>query len=134
MQKFWSRLAVELGKRAGLVAVVGLLITLTMGYGVTKLTFATGTDSYLNASDPAYRESIRYQHRFGGEANLTVITMNKGHKVLELITDPANRSAIESTSASIRCQNPRPPSSNAVHAVSSSPSARSPAPSRIGRT
>ena len=28
MQRFWSWLAVELGKRAGLVAVIGLLLTL----------------------------------------------------------------------------------------------------------
>ena len=102
MQKFWSRLAVELGKRAGLVAVIGLLITLTMGYGVTKLSFATGTDSYLNQDDAAYKASVEYQKRFGGEANLTVITMDPGHKVAELITDEKNRSAIEATSAKLR--------------------------------
>ena len=37
MQRFWSRLAVELGKRAGLVAVVGLLVTLILGFGITQL-------------------------------------------------------------------------------------------------
>ena len=52
MQRFWSWLAVELGKRAGLVAVIGLLITLIAGYGTTKLKFATGQDSYLNSERP----------------------------------------------------------------------------------
>lgn len=102
MQKFWSRLAVELGRRAGLVAIIGLLITLTMGYGITKLSFATGTESYLNQDDAAYAASVDYQKRFGGEANLTVITMDEGHTVAELITNPKNREAIEATSAELR--------------------------------
>lgn len=102
MQRFWSRLAVEAGKRAGVVALVGLIMTLVLGFGVTQLTFATGTDSYLNADEPAYRESVRYQDRFGGEANLTVITMDEGHTVSELVTNPANRAAIERTSERLR--------------------------------
>jgi len=102
MQKFWSRLAVELGKRAGLVALVGLIVTLTMGFGITQLSFATGTDSYLNKDDAAYEASVEYQNRFGGEANLTVITMDEGHTVAELITNEKNRAAIESTSAELR--------------------------------
>ena len=102
MQKFWSRVAVELGRRAGLVAVLGLLLTLTLGFGITKLTFATGTDSYLNTDDAVYKESIRYQNRFGGEANLTVITMDEGHKVDELTTNPQNMKSIAETADKIR--------------------------------
>jgi hydrophobe/amphiphile efflux-3 (HAE3) family protein len=82
--------------------VLGLLLTMVLGYGITKLQFATGTDSYLNADEQVYKDSIDYQRRFGGEANLTVITMDEGHKVDELFTNEANRSAIEKTSASIR--------------------------------
>ena len=102
MQRFWSRLAVELGKRAGLVALVGLIVTLILGYGITRLSFATGTDSYLNADDEAYKASIDYQDRFGGEANLTVITMDEGHTVTELLTNEKNRAAIEKASAELR--------------------------------
>lgn len=93
---------VELGRRAGLVAVLGLLLTLTLGFGITKLTFATGTDSYLNTDDAVYKESIRYQNRFGGEANLTVITMDEGHKVDELTTNPQNMKSIAETADKIR--------------------------------
>ena len=102
MQKFWSALAVQLGKRAGTVSVVGLLVTLVMGLGITKLHFATGTDSYLNHDQRVYQESIRYQDRFGGEANLTVVTMDAGHTVDELVSDPVNRKAIEDVSAEMR--------------------------------
>jgi hydrophobe/amphiphile efflux-3 (HAE3) family protein len=86
MQRFWSRLAVELGKRAGVVSLVGLIITLTLGYGITQLEFATGQDSYLNKSDQVYKDSVAYQDLFGGQAMLTVISMDDGHTVDELFT------------------------------------------------
>jgi hydrophobe/amphiphile efflux-3 (HAE3) family protein len=86
MQRFWSRLAVELGKRAGLVSVVGLLVTVVLGFGITKLDFATGQDSYLNKSDQVYKDNLQYQSLFGGQAMLTVISMDSGHTVDELFT------------------------------------------------
>ncbi|MEZ5320515.1 MAG: MMPL family transporter [Microthrixaceae bacterium] len=102
MRRFWARLAVELGRRAGLVAVLGLLLTIGLGLGATQLKFATGTDSYLNKTDPTYKDSVAFQERFGGEAGLTVITMKRGHKVTELLTDPASRKIIEDVSAKLR--------------------------------
>src|SRR5262249_44362682 len=56
------------------------------GYGITKLEFATGQDSYLNKSDQVYKDSVKYQDLFGGEAMLTLVTMDEGHKVNELFT------------------------------------------------
>jgi hypothetical protein len=40
VRTFWSNLAVQLGKRAGLVSVIGLLVTGILGFGITKLDFA----------------------------------------------------------------------------------------------
>ena len=51
MQRFWSSLALTLGKRAGLVSVIGLLITLTLGAGISQLEFKSGQDAYLNKTD-----------------------------------------------------------------------------------
>jgi uncharacterized protein len=90
MERFWRFIAVQLGKRAGLVSVVGLLITLTLGFGITKLQFSTGQDSYLNKSDAVYKDNVAYQRLFGGQAMLTLVTMDKGHTVNELFT-PANQ-------------------------------------------
>src|SRR3954470_4442366 len=84
MQRFWSWLAVELGRRAGLVAIIGLLITLVLGYGATRLEFATGQDSYLNKSDQIYKDNVKYQNLFGGQAMLGLVTMADGHAVNEL--------------------------------------------------
>src|SRR5215217_5667295 len=89
MQRFWSNVAVQLGKRAGVVSVVGLLITIGLGFGITKLDFATGQDSYLNKSDQVYKDNLAYQDLFGGQAMLTLITMDQGHTVAELFTPDA---------------------------------------------
>ena len=86
MQRFWSVLAVTLGKRAGLVSVIGLLVTIVLGLGITQLEFATGQDSYLNKDDRVYTDNVAYQDLFGGQAMLTVITMDEGHTVDELFT------------------------------------------------
>src|SRR4051794_16768329 len=74
MQRFWSWLALYLGKHAGLVALVGLLITLVLGYGTTKLQFATGQDSYLNADDQVAKDNVAYQGLFGGQAMLVLLS------------------------------------------------------------
>ena len=57
-----------------------------LGAGINKLEFATGQDSYLNKSDQVYKDSVAYQDLFGGQAMLTVISMDEGHTVAELFT------------------------------------------------
>jgi hydrophobe/amphiphile efflux-3 (HAE3) family protein len=74
MQRFWSTLARELSRRAGLVALVGLLVTLVLGLGIGKLTFATGQDSYLNPEDQVAIDNVDYQSQFGGQAMLVLFT------------------------------------------------------------
>jgi uncharacterized protein len=90
VERFWRFLAVELGRRAGLVSVIGLLVTLILGFGITRLEFETGQDSYLNKSDTVYKDNVKYQRLFGGQAMLTLVTMDKGHTVNELFT-PENQ-------------------------------------------
>lgn len=78
MRKFWSNLAVQLGKRAGLVSVIGLLVTGILGFGITKLQFATGQDSYLNKSDQVAKDNVAYQNLFGGQIMIVLFTMDEG--------------------------------------------------------
>jgi hydrophobe/amphiphile efflux-3 (HAE3) family protein len=86
MQRFWSYIAVQLGKHAIWVTVVGLLVTIGLGLGITQLDFATGQDSYLNRNEQVYKDNVVYQRLFGGQAMLTVIRMAPGHAVDELFT------------------------------------------------
>lgn len=90
MQKFWGWLGLNLGKHWIWVVTVGGLITIVLAYGITNLEFATGQDSYLNKSDQVYKDSTTYQGLFGGQAMLTLITMDEGHTVDELFTDEYN--------------------------------------------
>ena len=81
MQRFWSYIAVQLGKHAIWVTVIGLLVTIGLGLGITQLDFATGQDSYLNKNEQVYKDNVKYQDLFGGEAVLTVLSMKPGHTI-----------------------------------------------------
>ena len=87
MQRFWSSLAVNLGKRAGVVTLVGLIVTLALGFGITNLDFATGQDSYLNTDELVYKDNVAYQELFGGQAMISVFTMDEGAYVDELFVN-----------------------------------------------
>ena len=86
MHKFWGWLGLNLGKHWIAVLVVGAVVTVGLGFGITQLKFATGQDSYLNKSDQVYKDSVAYQKLFGGQAMLTLVTMDEGHTVNELFT------------------------------------------------
>ncbi len=86
MRRFWSWLGLNLGKHWIAVMVVGGLLTVGLGYGTTKLKFSTDQSNYLNKSDQVYKDNVAYQKLFGGEAMLTLITMEPGHTVAELFT------------------------------------------------
>ncbi len=100
MHKFWSWLAVNLGKHAAIVGVVGLVITVVLGFGITKLEFATGQDSYLNKGEQVYKDSVAYQDLFGGQAMLTLVSMDKG-SVVDLFT-PENVAKWKAVEAELR--------------------------------
>lgn len=84
VQRVWSWLGLNLGKHARLVALVGLVVTVVLGLGITRLEFATGQDSYLNKGDQVYVDNVAYQDLFGGQAMITLVTMDEGHSVTEL--------------------------------------------------
>ncbi len=100
MQKFWSWLAVNLGRHAGIVSVVGLVITVVLGLGITKLEFATGQDSYLNKDEDVYKDSVAYQDLFGGQAMVTLVSVDEGG-VVDLFT-PENVATWEALDAELR--------------------------------
>lgn len=87
MSRMWSWLGLNLGKHAGLVSVVGLLVTIGLGIGVTRLDFQTGQDQYLNADDQVAIDNVEYQDLFGGQAMVTLYTMDEGTDVVDLFTE-----------------------------------------------
>jgi hydrophobe/amphiphile efflux-3 (HAE3) family protein len=87
MQRFWSWLAVNLARHAGMVTLIGLVFTVVLGLGITRIEFATGQDSYLNKGSQVYDDNAEYQELFGGNALITAISMEEGHTVDELFTE-----------------------------------------------
>jgi hydrophobe/amphiphile efflux-3 (HAE3) family protein len=100
MQRFWSWLAVRAGKHAGIVGLVGLVLTLVLGFGLTRLEFATGQDSYLNSDDQVAIDNVRYQDLFGGQAMLVVFTLDEGTTLTEFLS-PENQAELEAMAAEI---------------------------------
>jgi uncharacterized protein len=86
MRRAWAWMGLNFGKHAGIVGVIGLAITLVLGLGATKLDFATGQDSYLNKDEQVYKDNVAYQDLFGGQAMLTLFTMEGGSDVVDLFT------------------------------------------------
>jgi hypothetical protein len=103
MQRFWSRLAVTLGRHAIAVTLVGLVFTVVVGAGISQLEFATGTDSYLRKGSEVYDDNVEYQELFGGNALLTAITMDGGRTVDELFTE-SNIAEMDSTAEELRAE------------------------------
>lgn len=101
MRRVWAWMALNFGKHAGIVGVIGLAITLVLGLGVTKLDFATGQDSYLNKDEQVYKDSVAYQDLFGGQAMVTLFTMDDGQTVADLFT-PENIAQMQQAEEDLR--------------------------------
>ena len=86
MRRTWEWLGLNLGKRAGTVAICGLLITLALGFGITTLRFTTSNSDYLNNNDPAWINNVNYEKVFGGDPMAVLFTMKPGTTVDNLLT------------------------------------------------
>ncbi len=82
----WSWLGLNLGRRAGTVGLIGLVLTVALGLGITTLKFRTSNASYLNGNDLAQIENHQYEKLFGGDLIITMFTMKKGTTVDDLFT------------------------------------------------
>ncbi len=94
-------MAVTFGKRAPVVALVGIIVTAGLGLGLGRLKFATGQDSYLNKSQQVFKDNRAYQSLFGGDAMVVLFTANAGKDISNLF-DSANRATMQSTEQTLR--------------------------------
>ncbi|HEX3564412.1 MAG TPA: hypothetical protein VHU17_03495, partial [Acidimicrobiales bacterium] len=78
MANMWSWLGLNLGKRAGTVSLIGLVLTVGLGLGITQLKFTTTNASYLNGTDRAQIENQNYENSFGGDPVVVMFTMRPG--------------------------------------------------------
>src|SRR5436305_1957149 len=82
MERFWRWLAVVLGKRAGLVSVIGLLITVALGAGISRLEFTSSQDAYLNKTDQGQVRKALLPF-FPDQRHALIITRLPGNESIE---------------------------------------------------
>ena len=86
MRRTWEWLGLNLGRRAGTVALAGLVLTVGLGFGVTLLRFTTSNADYLNTNDQAWINNVNYEKVFGGDPIAVLFTMKPGTTVDNLLT------------------------------------------------
>ncbi|HTZ10665.1 MAG TPA: hypothetical protein VMB72_16450, partial [Acidimicrobiales bacterium] len=78
MRRTWEWLGLNLGKHAGTVASIGLLVTIALGFGLTWVRFSTSNADYLNSNDPIAVGNTEYTSLFGGDPVAVLFTMHRG--------------------------------------------------------
>ena len=86
MERFWRTAAVRLGKHWTLVLLGCLGITAALAVGLTRLEFATGQDSYLDADTQAAIDNVTYQEQFGGETVVLLFSGDDDRDVTDLFS------------------------------------------------
>jgi hydrophobe/amphiphile efflux-3 (HAE3) family protein len=102
MERQWRAFAAfvvdHLAVVLGVVVAISVVLALT---GIPRLEFATGQDSYLNDDEQTAIDNVEYQDLFGGQAMLTLFTMEEGKTVIDLFT-PDNVDKIEEMTGALR--------------------------------
>ena len=94
MERFWRRLGFHLGKRWYLVLGAIVVCTAALIPGLQKIKFATGQDSYINASSQTAIDNFAFQNAFGGETVVLLFTLDEGRTLADLYS-PANIAAMK---------------------------------------
>lgn len=89
MKELWIKIGRVLSRRTAATLVVVALVSVGLGFGLTRLDFATGQDSYLDSSSQIAKDNTAYQNKFGGESMVVLYTMDQGKSIVDLFT-PAN--------------------------------------------
>ncbi len=77
---------IRAGRRPAVVALVMLLVTVGLGFGLTRLEFTTSQDNYLDSGSRIARDNVEYQSLFGGEAMITLFTVAPGSSTADMFT------------------------------------------------
>jgi hypothetical protein len=86
MERIWRRAATALGRRWPIVAAVIVVVTALMSFGLRRLEFATGQDSYLDRHSQTAVDNVTFQEQFGGETVILLFDMAEGSDVSQLFT------------------------------------------------
>jgi uncharacterized protein len=89
MDKWWRSAGRLISRRTVATVVVMVMVTGAMFFGLRKLDFATGQNSYIDPASKVAKDNERYQNLFGGESMVVLFTVDKSKTVVDLFS-PAN--------------------------------------------
>ena len=103
MERRWRGFAEFVVNHVGVVLGVVVAISAVLAVtGIPQLEFATGQDSYLNDDEQTAIDNVEYQDLFGGQAMLTLFTMDEGTTVVgetavdvDAVVDGAGAGSVE---------------------------------------
>ncbi len=86
MEQHWRAAGVALGKYWKWVLAAAAVVTAVLAIGFSRVEFATGQDSYLNADSQASIDNVAFQERFGGETVVLLFSAEDGRDVSDLFS------------------------------------------------
>jgi hypothetical protein len=101
MARIWRRTATALGRRWPIVIATVVVVTALMTFGLRRLEFATGQDSYLDKRSQTAVDNVAFQEQFGGETVILLFNMAGERDVSALFT-PANVTRLRDLEAKLR--------------------------------
>jgi len=87
VESVWRGAAELLVRRWKLALAVIIAITVLLGFGLTRIEFATGQDSYLNPDSQIALDNVEFQEMFGGEIVILLFSAEDGSDVADIISD-----------------------------------------------
>ncbi len=89
MSELWNKIGRLLSRRTLATLIVVVLVTIGLGFGLKRLDFATGQNSYIDPASQVAKDNQRYQNLFGGESMVVLFTVPEGKTIVDLFS-PAN--------------------------------------------
>jgi len=97
MKRIWQLIADVLIHRPMAVLAVGALLTGGLALGLPRLDFETSEEAMISPESDVFRENVRYQRAFGGEAMLVLYTGD-----LTTITNAGNLARLDAIERELR--------------------------------
>jgi len=91
MERFFRRLGLLIVNRRSLVILIGLILIGVAGFGATRITMATGTETWVSTDSQIYKDYERFSEHFGA---LPIVVMVTGNSLSQLL-EPDNLKAME---------------------------------------
>jgi hydrophobe/amphiphile efflux-3 (HAE3) family protein len=91
IERFFGRLGTVIENRRRAIIIVVLILIAVSLFGATRITLATGTETWVSTDSQAYKDYERFNQHFGGNAVIVMIT---GDSMAQLLQDD-NLTAME---------------------------------------